>query len=195
MTIGAGLWWLLSASERPLKLKILSQFSDEVFRFLLIAFVSNILFHLSDVLKTPYQALLLTKGPIFIAVIITVAYNLWHLLPILISKRALLVSVLQFIFLQFSLNHLFYYSFYNSSKLLALASLNILLLITVTFIKLQNWQQMGLILGSAIGNLVFMNGSSVLYFGLVITPELLVTTIFLFIIIILLRRGQLSKQI
>ena len=194
MISGSGIWWLLSTSERSLKLKILSKFSDEIFRFLLIAFVSNVLFHLSDVLQAPYQALLLTKEPIFLAVVITVTYNLWELLPKIVGKPALLVSVLQFIFLQFSLNHLFYYSLYNSSKLLALASLNIILLITITFIKLQNWQQMGLILGSAIGNLVLMNGSRVLYFGFVITPELLVTTTFLFIIIFV-RRGQLSKQI
>lgn len=194
MIIGSGIWWLLSTSERSLKLKILSKFSDEIFRFLLIAFVSNVLFHLSDVLQAPYQALLLTKEPIFLAVVITVTYNLWELLPKIVGKPALLVSVLQFIFLQFSLNHLFYYSLYNSSKLLALASLNIILLITTTFIKLQNWQQMGLILGSAIGNLVLMNGSRVLYFGFVFTPELLVTTTFLFIIIIFVRRKQLSKQ-
>lgn len=194
MIIGSGIWWLLSTSERSLKLKILSKFSDEIFRFLLIAFVSNVLFHLSDVLQAPYQALLLTKEPIFLAVVITVTYNLWELLPKIVGKPALLVSVLQFIFLQFSLNHLFYYSLYNSSKLLALASLNIILLITITFIKLQNWQQMGLILGSAIGNLVLMNGSRVLYFGFVFTPELLVTTTFLFIIIIFVRRKQLSKQ-
>lgn len=195
MISGSGIWWLLSTSERSLKLKILSKFSDEIFRFLLIAFVSNVLFHLSDVLQAPYQALLLTKEPIFLAVVITVTYNLWELLPKIVGKPALLVSVLQFIFLQFSLNHLFYYSLYNSSKLLTLASLNIILLITITFIKLQNWQQMGLILGSAIGNLVLMNGSRVLYFGFVFTPELLVTTTFLFIIIIFFRRGQLSKQI
>ena len=194
MIIGSGIWWLLSTSERSLKLKILSKFSDEIFRFLLIAFVSNVLFHLSDVLQAPYQALLLTKEPIFLAVVITVTYNLWELLPKIVGKPALLVSVLQFIFLQFSLNHLFYYSLYNSSKLHALASLNIILLITITFIKLQNWQQMGLILGSAIGNLVLMNGSRVLYFGFVFTPELLVTTTFLFIIIIFVRRKQLSKQ-
>ena len=194
MIIGSGIWWLLSTSERSLKLKILSKFSDEIFRFLLIAFVSNVLFHLSDVLQAPYQALLLTKEPIFLAVVITATYNLWELLPKIVGKPALLVSVLQFIFLQFSLNHLFYYSLYNSSKLLALASLNIILLITITFIKLQNWQQMGLILGSAIGNLVLMNGSRVLYFGFVFTPELLVTTTFLFIIIIFVRRKQLSKQ-
>lgn len=99
MIIGSGIWWLLSTSERSLKLKILSKFSDEIFRFLLIAFVSNVLFHLSDVLQAPYQALLLTKEPIFLAVVITVTYNLWELLPKIVGKPALLVSVLQFILL------------------------------------------------------------------------------------------------
>ena len=111
---GSGIWWLLATGEKSRKMKILSQLGDEIFRLLAIAFGSNALLNFSEVMRAPYQALLLTKESVFVAVIITGTYNLWKQLPKLLADRSLLVALSQLILLLFSINHLFYYSLYDN---------------------------------------------------------------------------------
>lgn len=192
---GSGIWWFLATGEKSRKMKILSQLGDEIFRLLAIAFGSNALLHFSEVLRAPYQVLLLTKESVFVAVIITGTYNLWKHLPKLLADRSMVVALSQLILLLFSINHLFYYSLYDSPTSIGLATLSVLLLLAVTFAELRNSTLAVLLLVGAIVHFTLMNGSSVLYFGLVVTPELIVAAVFAFVCIILVRGKVPSKQI
>ncbi|HRA70516.1 MAG TPA: hypothetical protein PK051_06700, partial [Trichococcus flocculiformis] len=103
-----------------------------------LAFGSNALLHFSEVMRAPYQVLLLTKEAVFAAVIITGTYNLWKQLPKLLADRSLLDALLQLLLLLFSINHLFYYSLYENPTSIGLAGLGLLLLLAVTFIAMRN---------------------------------------------------------
>lgn len=195
LLLGSAIWWFLATLDKKQKVKMLSKFSDELFRLLALAFISNALFHFSEVMRAPYQALLLTKEAVFVAVIITGIYNLWKQLPKLLVNRALLVALLQLLLLQFSVNHLFYYNLYESPTSVGLAALSLLLLFAVTFITMRTSMLGILLLSGAIVHFLLMDGKSVLYFGLVVTPELILAFAFAFVSIILLRGKIPSKQI
>jgi len=192
---GSGIWWFLATLDKKRKAKLLSKLSDELFRLLALAFASNALLHFSEVLRAPYQVLLLTKEAVFVAVIITGTYNLWKHLPKLLADRLLLVALLQLFLLLFSINHLFYYSLYENPTSIGLAGLSVLLLLAVTFAEMRNSTLAVLLLVGAIVHFTLMNGSSVLYFGLVVTPELIAAAVFAFVCIILVRGKVPSKQI
>ena len=192
---GSGSWWLLTTLEKTRRAKLLSKLSDELFRLLALAFGSNALLHFSEVMRAPYQVLLLTKEAVFAAVIITGTYNLWKQLPKLLADRSLLVALSQLILLLFSINHLFYYSLYDNPNSIGLATLSVLLLLAVTFAEMRNSTLAVLLLVGAIVHFTLMDGSSVLYFGLVVTPELIAAAVFAFVCIILVRGKVPSKQI
>lgn len=192
---GSGSWWLLTNLEKTRKAKLLSKLSDELFRLLVVAFGSNALLHFSEVLRAPYQALLLTKEAVFVAVIIIGTYNLWKQLPKLLADRALLVALSQLILLLFSVNHLFYYSLYENPTSIGLAVLGLLLLLAVTFIPMRHSRLAGMLVSGAIVHFALMNGKSILYFGLVVTPELILASVFAFILVFLVRGKVSSKQI
>nr|WP_319216807.1 hypothetical protein [uncultured Trichococcus sp.] len=192
---GAGSWWLLTTIEKKQKAKLLSKLSDELFRLLTVAFGSNALLHFSEVLHAPYQALLLTKEAVFVAVIIIGTYNLWKQLPKLLEDRALLVALLQLLLLLLSINHLFYYSLYENPTSIGLAGLGLLLLLAVTFIPMRHSRVAGMLVSGAIAHFALMNGKSILYFGLVVMPELILAAASAFIFIVLVRGNVPSKQI
>ncbi|WP_319467131.1 hypothetical protein [uncultured Trichococcus sp.] len=192
---GSGIWWLLTNLEKTRKAKLLSKLSDELFRLLALAFGSNALLHFSEVLRAPYQALLLTKEAVFVAVIITGTYNLWKQLPKLLADRALLVALLQLLLLLLSINHLFYYSLYENPTSIGLAGLGLLLLLAVTFIPMRHSRLAGMLVSGAIAHFALMNGKSILYFGLVVMPELILASVFAFILVFLVRGKVSSKQI
>lgn len=192
---GSGIWWFLVTDEKSRKVKILSQLGDEIFRLLAITLGSNALLQFSEVMRAPYQALLLTKEAVFVAVIITGTYNLWKQLPRLLADRALLVALLQLLLLLFLINHLFYYSLYANPTSIALAGLGLLLLFAVTFIAMRNSLMAVMLLVGAIVHFALMNGKSVLYFGLVASPGLIATAGFVFVLIVLVRGKVPSKQI
>ena len=192
---GSGSWWLLTTLEKTRRAKQLSKLSDELFRLLALAFGSNALLHFSEVMRAPYQVLLLTKEAVFAAVIITGTYNLWKQLPKLLADRSLLDALLQLLLLLFSINHLFYYSLYENPTSIGLAGLGLLLLLAVTFIAMRNSRLAVMLLIGAIVHFALMNGKSVLYFGLVVTPELILAAVSAFILIVLVRGKVPSKQI
>jgi hypothetical protein len=192
---GSGIWWFLATLDKKRKAKLLSKLSDELFRLLALAFASNALLHFSEVMRAPYQALLLTKEAVFVAVIITGTYNLWKQLPKLLTDQSLLVALLQLFLLLFSINHLFYYSLYENPTSIGLAGLSLLLLFAVTFIAKRNSLLAVMLLIGAIVHFALMNGKSILYFGLVVTPELILVSAFAFILIVLVRGKVPSKQI
>lgn len=192
---GSGIWWLLTTIEKTRKAKLLSKLSDEIFRLLAVAFGCNALLHFSEVMRAPYQALLLTKEAVFVAVIITGIYNLWRQLPKLLADRSLLDAFLQLLLLLFSINHLFYYSIYENPTSIGLAGLSLLLLFAVTFIDMGNSRLAVMLLIGAFVHFALMIGKSILYFGLVVTPELVLASVSAFIFIVLVRGKVPSKQI
>nr|WP_321292049.1 hypothetical protein [uncultured Trichococcus sp.] len=192
---GSGIWWLLTNLEKTRKAKLLSKLSDELFRLLVVAFGSNALLHFSEVLRAPYQALLLTKEAVFVAVIITGTFNVWKQLPKLLEDRALLVALLQLLLLLLSINHLFYYSLYENPTSIGLAGSGLLLLLAVTFIPMRHSRLAGMLVSGAIAHFALMNGKSILYFGLVVMPELILAAVSAFILVFLVRGKVSSKQI
>mgnify|MGYP007126020924 FL=1 len=76
-----------------------------------------------------------------------------------------------------------------------LAGLDLLLLLVVTFIAMRNSLLAVMLRIGAIVHFALMNGKSVLYFGLVVTPELILAAVSAFILIVLVRGKVPSKQI
>lgn len=141
ISIGSGLWWNLSPATTSKKKNHLHLFVDNVFYFLLIAFVLNGVTHISEILELPYRALILSTKEVSLSFLLVLTYRAFRYLKQERAGHETLLSVFQLIFLIGLINHSYYYYLYKSPLTIGLILLFSGLLLFFSIVPLQgnNW--------------------------------------------------------
>jgi hypothetical protein len=197
VSIGIGLWWLLTSLTVSEKKETLNRFVDKVVYFLVIAFVGNGFVHFFEIIALPYRALIVSTTALSISFLLVLAYSSYRYLRNDGIKQKILVAIFQLISLLGIINHIYYYFLYKSPLMVGLIILfsGLLLLSSTITLRGDSWIIASGLLGTAF-HLLITRSQSVLYFGFVVTPELLGFIAFewIIVLVLLLRRQKQSKR-
>ncbi|WP_034552141.1 hypothetical protein [Carnobacterium funditum] len=195
-SIGIILWWILSSTTVSEKKSVLNLLVDRVVYFLLVAFIVNALFNFPEILALPYRSLILSTKALSLSLLIIIAYSYWHYLKESLADNKMIVSVFQLVSLLGLVNQVYYYFLYKSPLIVGLILLfsGLLLFSSIVTLKGNGWvyaSMLGLVL-----HLMVTRNQAVLYFGFVITPELvaLILAEWGIFLVILLRRQRQSER-
>ncbi|MCA9765202.1 MAG: hypothetical protein KC455_02165 [Carnobacterium sp.] len=197
VSTGIGLWWLLTSLAVNEKKETLNRFVDKVVYFLVIAFVGNGFVHFFEIIALPYRALILSTTAISASFLLVLAYSSYRFLKKEKIEQKIVVAIFQLVSLLGIINHIYYYFLYKSPLMVGLILLFSGLLLLSSTIPLggDSWIIAGGLLGT-IFHLLITRSQSVLYFGFVVTPELLgfIAIEWIVVLVLLLRRQKQSKR-
>lgn len=125
------------------------------------------------------------------------AYSFYRYLKNDKTEQKILGAIFQLVSLVGIINHMYYYFLYKSPLMIGLILLfsGLLLLSSATLLRGDSWIMASGLLGT-IFHLLITRSQSVLYFGFVVTPELLVFIAieWIIVLVVLLRRQKQSKR-
>ena len=196
ISIGSGLWWILSPVTTSEKKKQLNLIVDNVFYFLFIAFILNGLAHISEIIELPYRALILSTNAVSLSFILVLTYRAIRYLIQERENHETLVSVFQLISLIGLVNHIYYYYLYKSTLTVGLIVLfsGLLLFFSIVPLKGNRWMYVSLL--GLVLHLILTRKQAILYFGFIVTPELIALTAieWSLLLVLLLRRQKQSER-
>lgn len=110
------LWWHVTSLEIPEKKKVASFTGDAVFSFLSFSFLFQLIFHLSSILKSPYELMMLSAQALEWGLIFAVLRTGWTYKQKAFDAPVLYKGWIQFLVMAGIVNHLYYAFLYGQAR-------------------------------------------------------------------------------
>src|SRR5690625_2521185 len=196
MGIGTLIWYLFTDSPKTERHSILSVVTDLIFYFILTLLGVNVVFHLNEIIETPYRILLFSSNVVSIATLIVAIYSALSYGNKLWENPKKAVSAEQLFLFIGLVNHIYYYLLYrNFQSILFIGFFILLLFLTSSDSILKKIDPLLLISISSAIHFLLMNNQPVIYFNFTFYAVPLLIILFVFVCLLyVLRRKQQSKQ-